>query len=208
MISMRVEILDGKECTFKHREAISRLGFWFVRNQQIDGKWTKECEEKELQRIKKFCRKRKLEYAVYEEGYTRSSNYRYKYFKAHPGLFNTFYQCAYCGRIRTRKYITVDHIIPVDKVIKGKKREKYKQMLKRRNITDINDIRNLVSACKRCNSKKSARTGLWIMRGRIGRHPIIWAIWYLIIIIALTFVVSNFFEIINFLKHLFIQWII
>jgi 5-methylcytosine-specific restriction endonuclease McrA len=204
---MRVEILDGKECTFQHREAISRLGFWFIKSQQVDGKWTKECNKEDLQRIRKFCKRRKLEYAVYEEGYIRSSNYRYKYFKAHKGLFNTFYQCAYCGKIRTKKHITVDHIIPVDKVIKGKKREKYKKILKRKNITDINDIRNLVPACKRCNSKKSANTGFWIIRGEIGRHPIFWIIYYLIIIILTMFIICNFHEIVDFLKQLFIQWI-
>lgn len=204
---MRVDILDGKSSTFEHREAISKLGFWFTKNKQIDGKWTKDCNESEIPKIRKFCRKRGLEYAVYEEGYTRSSNYRYRYFKEHPGLFNTFYQCAYCGKIKTRKNITVDHVIPVDKVVKGKKREKYKRILRRQGITDVNDVRNLVPACKSCNSKKSANTGFWILKGRIGKYPLFWATYHFFFIIVIIFIVCNFTEISTFMRDLFINWV-
>lgn len=204
---MRVEILDGKEKAFEHRKAISKLGFWYIKNKEIDGRWSKECKESEIAKIKKFCKRHHLEYAVYEEGFTRSSNYRYRYFKAHKGLFNTFYQCAYCGRIRTKKYITVDHIIPVDKVIKGKRREHYKRLLRSKGITDINDVRNLVSACRRCNSQKSANAGIWILRGRIGSHPWFWVTCNLILIVVLIFVVCNISEIAEFFKNLFLSWI-
>lgn len=204
---MRVEILDGKNKTFQHRTAISKLGFWYIKNQQTDGRWVKECTKKELAEVKKFCKKHRLEYAVYEEGYTRSSNYRYRYFKAHKGLFNKFYLCSYCGKIKTKKNITVDHIIPVDKVVKGKSRDRYKRVLRRNGIKDINDIKNLTTACKSCNSKKSANTGLWILRGRIGSKPGFWVMWYVIFFITIVFVCCNFSEIAAFFKTLFLNWI-
>ena len=58
---MRVEILDGKDSAYQHRKAISRMGFWYIKNQQIDGRWSKECEEDELPKIKQFCRKNHLQ---------------------------------------------------------------------------------------------------------------------------------------------------
>lgn len=44
-------------------------------------------------------------------------------------------KCAYCGRHRNHKYMTVDHIIPLSK-------------------GGTNDIGNLQCVCKKCNSLK------------------------------------------------------
>ena len=203
---MKVEILNGKNKTYQYKSKLYRLGFRFIKNQN-HGRWTKDCKESELKKIKRFCKKKKLEYAIYEDGYTRSSNYRYNFFKEHPGFLGKFYQCAYCGHIHTRKNITVDHIIPVDKVIKGKKREKYKKILKRQGIEDVNDVRNLVAACKRCNQRKSSNTGFWILKARIGKHPAFWLIYYTLLVVLLIFTISNFNAIVLFLKNLFINWI-
>lgn len=62
-------------------------------------------------------------------------------------------------------------------------------VLRLNGINDINDTRNLVPACRKCNSRKGANTGIWIIRGLIGRHFGFWCIekpvkWLLIVIFA------------------------
>ena len=49
--------------------------------------------------------------------YERSNDYRQQFFKANKPLFGkNIYQCAYCGKLKRKKNITVDHVIPVNKV--------------------------------------------------------------------------------------------
>lgn len=121
----------------------------------------------------------------------RSANYRCNFFKANKGLrgHRKHYHCSYCGRIKKKDDITVDHLIPVNKVLKGCHKRFWKMVLRLNGINDINDTRNLVPACRKCNSRKGANTGIWIIRGLIGRHFGFWWIekpvkWLLIVIFA------------------------
>ena len=108
----------------------------------------------------------------------RSANYRCNFFKANKGLrgHRKHYHCSYCGRIKKKDDITVDHLIPVNKVLKGCHKRFWKMVLRLNGINDINDTRNLVPACRKCNSRKGANTGIWIIRGLIGRHFGFWCI--------------------------------
>ena len=45
-------------------------------------------------------------------------------------------------------------------------------------ISDINDVKNLVPSCEKCNSKKGSKMGLWLIRGDIGKHFGIWLFWW------------------------------
>lgn len=121
----------------------------------------------------------------------RSTNYRCNFFKVNKGLRGRrkHYHCSYCGRIKKKDDITVDHLIPVNKVLKGHHKRFWKMILRFNGINDINDTRNLVPACRKCNSRKGTNTGIWILRGLVGRHFGFWCIekpvkWILIIIFA------------------------
>lgn len=109
----------------------------------------------------------------------RSTNYRYNFFRVNKGIngHRRYYHCSYCGRIKKKDNITVDHLIPVNKVVKGKCRNFWRGVLQVNGVKDINDIRNLVPACRKCNSRKSANTGMWILRGIIGKHFGFWCVW-------------------------------
>lgn len=62
-------------------------------------------------------------------------------------------------------------------------------------IRDVNDPRNLVPSCAKCNSHKSAKMGLWIARGKIGQLTWLWMIRkisrLMIVVIALYILYSN-----------------
>lgn len=119
-----------------------------------------------------------------DKKYQRSSSYRRDYIKWHPGIMGKFYICRYCGRIMTRPFMEVDHVIPVDYAKNS--------ALARKMLPDgVNGKKNLVSACRYCNGKKSNKGGLWILRGYIGGwlQP---AIWILLLIFLFAFTIYFF----------------
>ena len=96
----------------------------------------------------------------------RSYGYRNDFIDEGP-TFGKYWLCAYCGKLLTEKTLTVDHLIPVAQARDSSFTEWY---MKRHGYKTINDKRNLVAACERCNKRKGKQTGFWIIRGRIGRH--------------------------------------
>lgn len=137
------------------------------------------------ERITKYCREAHLRYFWESKLSKRSSNYRKKFFDSHKPVVFGCYFCAYCGRLVPRGKVTVDHLYPIGKMRKDLKLQK---KLKRRGYSNINDPRNLVASCHRCNQAKAARMGSWIRKGRLGRHPIYWWIRHSIrIVILLVF---------------------
>lgn len=104
--------------------------------------------------------------------YQRSTDYRRQFLKYNNGIFGggNFF-CSYCGRILTPQKMTVDHLIPVNKV---KKRGIARIIMKIRGISNINDIDNLIPSCSNCNSRKRDKMGIWIIRGDIGKHTWFW----------------------------------
>jgi len=96
-----------------------------------------------------------------------SSNYRAMYFEHNPGLKNKFYFCPYCGKVMWNKdKITIDHIYSVRYVqVRPNLRKRFSEL-----DYGVNSISNLTSCCKRCNSRKGSKGGLWIIRGKYGKY--------------------------------------
>lgn len=172
---MEIRIYNRTNKTYRYRKELSEMGFFFESNY-----WKKECsDEDEISKIEYFCKRNGLEFAPVIENYTRGTHYRSDFFKHNKGIFGNYkiYHCAYCGKIQSYKKITVDHLIPVNKVLHGKHKKYWRKRLKRMMINDVNDYRNLVPACKRCNSKKGTKTGFWILRGKVGKNFGFWLVY-------------------------------
>lgn len=103
----------------------------------------------------------------YNEMMARSSDYRENFFQA----YNPPYRCCYCHKKLTKSSLVVDHVIPV---AKAKSTLFARFLLKIQGISTVNDVRNLVPACRKCNSKKSDKMGLWFIRGKLGVHHWFW----------------------------------
>ena len=135
--------------------------------------------------------------------YTRNSKYREEYFKTHKGFFGLgIYCCSYCGKFMSKEKTTVDHLIPVD----AAKKSCIVRFMFRNKEDGINNHKNLVAACKRCNSKKGNRGRIWIIQGFIGQ--VFWYIfWVLLVLTIVTVFLLNAVglisipEIINSIKY-------
>ncbi len=128
--------------------------------------------QRQVNKIKYYCQQHHLNFKITNSLGNRSSDYRRIFFIYHkPQVMDKYYICAYCGKLMIKDKLTVDHLYPIGK---SSKSVKYQAKLERRGIKNINDPKNLVAACKRCNSAKSAKTGMWILRGRLGRYKAYW----------------------------------
>lgn len=194
---MKVKIKNGRKNTAVYKKKLRQMGFSWKSTSKNNGYWEKNCEDHEIRSIERFCRRKGLEAVVYEKNYSRGDHYRKTFFDANKGLFGNgnYYWCAYCGRIFSRKNITVDHLIPVNKVLQGKEKEKYRRKLRLHGISDVNQAENLVAACRSCNLKKSTKTGIWVLRGRMGRHGWLWVIRWtvrtVLVIMGACWIVGN-----------------
>lgn len=120
--------------------------------------------------MQRYCRRRNLTFEAVPTQYTRSSNYRSRFFAKHPSPTGK-YRCAYCGKKKTKDKITIDHIFPVHCM------EEYPAVRRRAALLGIcgsNDMKNLCTACMRCNQKKEAKMGIWILKGFLGKQPWYW----------------------------------
>ena len=43
-------------------------------------------------------------------------------------------------------------------------------------IDNVNDVRNLAPACRKCNIKKGRKTGIWIIKAIVGKYELYWVI--------------------------------
>lgn len=77
----------------------------------------------------------------------RNTSYRSDYFKNNKGLFGVLHFCYICRKPLTRKYVEVDHIIPISKTLGS------------------NSSWNLGSLCKKCNRKKSNKQDVRVLMG-------------------------------------------
>lgn len=102
-----------------------------------------------------------------EDKYVRNTSYRKDFvthYKKHNGKY---FRCAYCGKKITSQKMTVDHIIPIDKVQHD---WKYRLLMKLSGMNNVNDICNLTPACERCNKRKGKKIGLrYYLKGKIGK---------------------------------------
>lgn len=121
----------------------------------------------------------------------RSTTYRKEYFEKHKPEKRNKYRCAYCGYLYPKSQITIDHIRSVHS---AKKSFFLRMYLKMRGYKSINDLRNLVPACEKCNKKKGAKGGFWICKGILGRHKSYWIIrrlLFICIIIATIYLICK-----------------
>ena len=153
-----------------------------------NGKCTGKIREKKYRALKEYCTHHGLKYYIDTPFGKRSGDYRQRFFSTYPAAFGNCYFCAYCGIPLTKRKITVDHLIPVDKASKDPRLQK---KLKKAGYRDINDPRNLAASCLKCNRKKGTKTGLWILRGRVGRINAIWYIRHGIRIIILVMILQK-----------------
>lgn len=158
----KIEIGNGKNNTYKYRTQLRKNGF------KWDGiHWTKDSTyEQEILHWEDWCRLRGLKMKAVGESSSRSSDYRKVFFEKNSPIFGSRYACAYCGRKLRREQVQVDHIIPVEM---AKRRSDIRRKIQIYGWKSINDSENLCAACSVCNSLKSSKGGLWIIRGRIGK---------------------------------------
>lgn len=143
--------------------------------------------KKNIERLSNYCKMNRLHYFINDKLGKRSYDYRKKFFEENEPIFSDRYLCVYCGYPIKKDKITVDHLYPVS--VAGKSIRLQKK-LRKMGIDDINDIRNLVPACRSCNSKKGAKMGIWILKGKIGRHTNIWIMRHILrLIIFCTIIV-------------------
>lgn len=122
-------------------------------------------------KLSAYCQKKKLNLKLMNDFAVRSTDYRRKFFaKNKPHLFGRYF-CAYCGKLVKREDLTVDHLYPVNCAQKSLYMQK---KLRRMGLKSINDERNLIAACRKCNERKSAKMGIWILKGKLGRYPMLW----------------------------------
>lgn len=123
---------------------------------------------------RKYVRKanRKGFYArCFEEKYERSGTYRSDFIRANRPK-DGYYRCVYCGRKVQTRDMVVDHVVPVAAAKKSKKIQK-----KFSSKNGINDLKNLVPACKKCNKKKGYSTAWkWRWKSWIGKKTWYWRI--------------------------------
>lgn len=178
-----------RHSTYFQRYALRAMGYTFEsRNKE----WVRQADGTDLQSAQEFCKKYGFNLVIDLPQYRRSGNYREMFFETHLGVCNSdYYFCSYCGHLRNKKHITVDHLISVDAAQKSRFA---KWIFKRIGIQNVNDPKNLVPACLRCNQRKGKKTGFWLIRGTIGRHRCFWFIFWPIIFFCLAGMVFILFH--------------
>ncbi len=131
-----------------------------------------------LKRVKQ-C---KIKYKIYDKKWERSSNYRKEFFSKNIGP----YRCRYCNKLLKKEYVVIDHIFPISK---AKYKVDTRIWLYARNISNVNDLRNLAPSCIKCNNKKGDKLGIWYIRGILGKYKWYWKIINIIKIVSTIFLI-------------------
>ena len=141
--------------------------------------WTLKVKKKYKRKVSSILQKSGVKQSWYLPQWTRSSDYRKTFYKHNPGP----YRCRYCNKRLKKDYIQIDHIFPVGKTKRDSGLRTRMYML---GIRDVNDPRNLVAACNKCNKKKSDKGGLWIVKGLLGywRYKIFMLLMMIILLLA------------------------
>lgn len=128
-----------------------------------------DCEKEDVGNIERRCRRFGYQYRHYDKRFGRSDNYREVFFRKQDS--SCVYRCVYCHKKLDKSNVVVDHLIPVQK---AKTSRGARLLMRLDGIENINDTKNLVPACNRCNQKKAANLGLWYVRGKLGKHRWFW----------------------------------
>lgn len=160
------------ECRKEDRKKYS-LTMWWLGLRWNEDAYYGIAQYKKLERVKEYCKKNGLTVKIDNDFAERSSNYRAMFFKTYEPQIGKYYLCTYCGKLLTKEKVTVDHLYPIKK---ARTSQKVQQKFRKMGYKDVNDPRNLVPACSKCNSRKAAKMGSWIIRGEIGRITWLWII--------------------------------
>lgn len=176
-------VRNGKKKTYRYRLRLQSFGLFY--NGHC---FTMNTDDIFLiKKIRNFCRVHGLQFNDKNLSYTRNTSYRREYFSHYkPAVFQRYF-CIYCGRLIPCKQITVDHIIPVKKASEN---PVYQNFVRALGWRGINDYHNLGAACRKCNSKKSSKTGMWLIRGFVGKSNLFQIVrWFIRILVPAVFVV-------------------
>lgn len=130
--------------------------------------WERVLDEEEVAAIAERARRDEYSVRAVPMRYARSADYRRRYLEADPGP----YRCRYCHRKLRTDQVTVDHLVPV--ALAGRSMLARWALARMHADEGVNDLKNLAPACRRCNSRKGAKGGLWIVRGVLGAHRWYW----------------------------------
>ncbi|MBR0145581.1 MAG: hypothetical protein IJM25_02845 [Eubacterium sp.] len=150
---------------------LTRLG---LMDDGID--YSGQVTKRNFRKLKRYSEKNGLTLRLTNALGRRRADYRRRFFSGHKPDIGNRYICVYCGKWMKREKVTVDHLYPVGCASRDVRLQK---KLERQGIRNINDRRNLVASCKSCNARKANQMGLWILRGKLGRHPGFWFLLYM-----------------------------
>ncbi len=182
-----------KRCGFRKRIKYGNKLESYGLKKTDKGDYRGEVSSLKIASFERYCKRHKLKLCINSSYSSRGNKYRDKFFSSNPPAFLGMYFCAYCGRPIRKSDVTVDHLYPVGKVSAD---HKLQRRMKRMGIRGVNDSKNLVAACLKCNQQKGKNTGIWVLKGRIGRHACVWYILHAlrisIILGALYWLISTF----------------
>ena len=190
--NIRLSSKSDRNPITKYDETLVRAGFTFEKRKTERGSFYELNDASELDKAiwSEWASKYHLECHVVDMKFTRSDDYRRDYFAHNKPSTPAKYRCVYCGRKLQYKDITVDHLYPVNGLMY---RQSTRDAAKMFGIDGANDTKNLVAACRRCNSKKGTKTGIWVLRGVIGKHEGFWKVRNAIVLAAVLFGLYYFY---------------
>lgn len=166
---------------------VKKLKWWMKKYdfKEINGKYstyfTVKVNKTDKKKIIRKLNWRKIKYKCYEDRWSRNSSYRKNFLKVYKGP----YKCRYCNKTITEENMVVDHIISV---YQAKNNKHARLLLELRGITNVNDLRNLVASCRKCNEEKSEKMGIWIIKAYLGKYNWYWhlrRLFYLLLFLTL-----------------------
>lgn len=160
-----IKISSGRNKTYIFKRDLKEYGFKpLSKNSSVYIGYIKSHNK--FIALKKFCKCNGLKFEINNNYGKRSDSYRYEFFKHNNPILGNFYFCVYCGALKTKNKITIDHLYPVHQVNTS---ITLQRKLKRMGCENVNSYQNLVAACRTCNLKKSAHLNGWIIRGKLGK---------------------------------------
>ena len=159
---MLIVVSNRKRNTYRYRRKLCGFGLQYTGN-----KWSLQTSDDDLiQCVKRYCKRKRLAFESIEDKYVRSTDYRKNFLQQYQRKNGKYFRCAYCGKKLTTQKVTVDHIIPIDKV---QHQKRFQRLMKLAGIDNINDIKNLTPACERCNKRKGRKLRGYYIKGLTGR---------------------------------------
>lgn len=179
-----IEIKRGIRKVKQRNYYLSSNGFEYKKTGKYTGKWILKTDNGDIKRFKHYCRRKGYEIQSWNTENNRASNCRKLYFDNYdPKLFNR-YMCVYCSRLLKKNNVAVDHLISI-KLVQTKKH--YQHIIKWLKMENVNDPKNLVCACQKCNLKKGKNGGIWVLRGQLGKSLVYWLFIYILRVAAMSY---------------------